>query len=131
MDDRISASAAAFDAIASRYDDMFSAAANPLIAMMRARVMRAVDRHFPEPATLLEIGCGTGEDALALLERGHDVIACDPAPSMIATARAKVAATRGSGAPIEFVHGSVETIADTWPARGQRRRRRVLELRAR
>ena len=100
MDDTISASAAAFDAIASRYDDMFSAAANPLIAMMRARVMRAVDRYFPEPATLLEIGCGTGEDALALLERGHDVIACDPAPSMIATARAKVAATRDRAAPI-------------------------------
>ena len=119
MDDRISASAAAFDAIASRYDDMFSAAANPLIAMMRARVMRAVDRYFPEPATLLEIGCGTGEDALALLERGHDVIACDPAPSMIATARAKVAATRDRAAPIEFVHGTVETIADTWSARGR------------
>jgi len=30
MDDRITASAAAFDAIAYRYDDMFSAAANPL-----------------------------------------------------------------------------------------------------
>jgi SAM-dependent methyltransferase len=119
MDDTISASAAAFDAIASRYDDMFSAAANPLIAMMRARVMRAVDRYFPEPATLLEIGCGTGEDALALLERGHDVIACDPAPSMIATARAKIAATRGGAAPIEFVHGSVETIADTWSTRGR------------
>lgn len=119
MDDRISASAAAFDAIASRYDDMFSAAANPLIAMMRARVMRAVDRYFPEPATLLEIGCGTGEDALALLERGHDVIACDPAPSMIATARAKVAAARHRAPPIEFVHGTVETIADSWSARGR------------
>ena len=119
MDDRISASAAAFDAIASRYDDMFSAAANPLIAMMRARVMRAVDRYFPEPATLLEIGCGTGEDALALLERGHDVIACDPAPSMIATARAKVAATRNGAAPIEFIHGTVERIADTWSSRGR------------
>ncbi len=119
MDDRITASAAAFDAIADRYDDMFSAAANPLIAMMRARVMRAVDRYFPEPATLLEIGCGTGEDALALLERGHSVVACDPAPSMIATARAKVAAARGPGAPIEFVHGTVETIADSWSSRGR------------
>jgi len=118
MHDSISASAAAFDAIASRYDDLFSAAANPLVAMMRARVLRAVDRHFPEPARLLEIGCGTGEDALALAERGHHVVACDPAPAMIATARAKVAAAGRSGA-VEFMNGSVEEIAHRWPARGE------------
>ena len=120
MDARISPSAAAFDAIASRYDDMFSAAANPLIAMMRARVMRAVDRHFPAPATLLEIGCGTGEDGQALIQRGHRVIACDPAPAMIATARAKLAAAGvdQSGAT-EFILGSVQDVADGWPARGR------------
>jgi ubiquinone/menaquinone biosynthesis C-methylase UbiE len=118
MDARISASAAAFDAIASRYDQMFSAAANPLIAMMRARVFRAVDRHFLAPARLLEIGCGTGEDALSLVERGHHVIACDPAPTMIAAARAKVAAA-GRASAVEFMPGPVEAIADAWLARGQ------------
>ena len=86
--------------------------------MMRARVLRVVDRHFPEPARLLEIGCGTGEDALALVERGHQVVACDPAPAMIATARAKVAAAGRSGA-VEFMTGTVEEIADRWPARAQ------------
>jgi ubiquinone/menaquinone biosynthesis C-methylase UbiE len=118
MEVRISPSAAAFDAIASRYDDLFSAAANPLVAMMRARVLGVVDRHFPEPARLLEIGCGTGEDALALAERGHRVVACDPAPAMIATARAKVAAA-GRGGAVEFMNGTVEQIADRWSARGQ------------
>jgi ubiquinone/menaquinone biosynthesis C-methylase UbiE len=108
-----SASAAAFDAIAPRYDDMFSAAANPLIAMMRARVMRAVDRHFPGPATLLEIGCGTGEDGRALIDRGHRVIACDPAPAMIDAARARL------GGTAEFILGTVQEIADGWPARGR------------
>jgi len=120
MDETISASAAAFDAIAPRYDDMFSAAANPLIAMMRARVMSAVDRHFATPSTLLEIGCGTGEDALALVDRGHRVVACDPAPAMIATARAKAAAAEpGAAAAIDFVLGSVEAVAARWSARGQ------------
>ena len=121
MEVRISASAAAFDAIASHYDDLYSAAANPLIAMMRDRVFRAVDRHFPAPATVLEIGCGTGEDALTLAGRGHRVIACDPAPSMIETARAKAAAAgNGAGAPsIEFLLGEVEEIAAGWPSRGQ------------
>ena len=118
MEARISASAAAFDAIASRYDDMFSAAANPLIAMMRARVFRAVDRHFPAPATLLEIGCGTGEDALSLTARGHRVVACDPAPAMIAAARAKLAAA-GRSRRRRALRGTVEEIADAWPARGQ------------
>ena len=111
MEARISASAAAFDAIASRYDDLFSAAANPLIAMMRQRVFRAVDRHFPSPATLLEIGCGTGEDALSLVERGHRVIACDPAPSMITAARSKARAAGRSGA-VELLRGTVEELAD-------------------
>ena len=112
------ASAAAFDAIAPRYDDLFSAAANPLVAMMRARVLAAVDRHFPGPARLLEIGCGTGEDALSLAARGHRVVACDPAPAMIATTRAKVAAAGQTGA-IEVVAGSVEQIAEAWSSRGQ------------
>jgi ubiquinone/menaquinone biosynthesis C-methylase UbiE len=113
-----STSAAAFDAIASRYDDMFSAAANPLIAMMRARVFRTVDRHFPAPARLLEIGCGTGEDALSLVARGHRVVACDPAPAMIETARAKITAA-GRNDAVELILGSVEQLADGWSARGQ------------
>src|SRR5262245_24505996 len=113
MEARISARAAACDAIASHYDDLYSAAANPLMARMRHRVFRAVDRHFPSPATLLEIGCGTGEDAVMLARRGHRVIACDPAPAMIEMARAKVAAAgNGAGAlPIKFILGEVEEIA--------------------
>ena len=118
MTGHLPASAAAFDAIASRYDDLFSAAANPLIEMMRARVLRAVDRHFPGSARLLEIGCGTGEDALSLAARGHHVVACDVAPAMLATARAKVAAA-GRADAIEFVQGSVGEIADRWPVSAQ------------
>lgn len=93
--------------------------------MVRERVYRAVDRHFPAPATLLEIGCGTGEDALALAACGHRVVACDPAPAMIAMARAKAAtaARAGRGSlpiefPIEFILGEVEDVADAWPSRG-------------
>ena len=36
----------------------------------------------PPPVRVLEVGCGTGELALALAARGHDVVAIDPeAPS--------------------------------------------------
>src|SRR4051794_34563691 len=66
----------AFDALASRYDALFSPAANPLIALARARVHAALARHFAPGSALLEVGCGTGEDTLALAERGHTLAAC-------------------------------------------------------
>ncbi|MFY0661795.1 MAG: class I SAM-dependent methyltransferase [Shimia sp.] len=38
---------------------------------------------------ILDIGCGTGQFALELAARGHDVCAVDPAPGMVAFAREK------------------------------------------
>ena len=46
------------------------------------------------PAHILDIGCGTGTLALDLAMRGHSVTAVDPAPEMIAAARAKLGADR-------------------------------------
>jgi SAM-dependent methyltransferase len=110
-------SAAAFDALAPAYDVLFSPVTNPLVGMMRDRVYRALGRHFAAGATLLELGCGTGEDTLALLARGHRVIACDPAPAMRARAEAKVAAT-GQAGQARFVAGGVTDVAAAWPSLG-------------
>ncbi|HEX5149030.1 MAG TPA: class I SAM-dependent methyltransferase [Candidatus Limnocylindrales bacterium] len=44
--------------------------------------------------SVLDVGCGTGEHALYLAERGHDVVGVDLAPRAIELARAK-AAERG------------------------------------
>lgn len=41
------------------------------------------------PQRILDIGCGTGQFALELAARGHDVCAVDPAPGMVAFAREK------------------------------------------
>ena len=41
------------------------------------------------PQRILDIGCGTGQFALELAARGHDVCAADPAPGMVAHAREK------------------------------------------
>ena len=54
--------------------------------------------------SVIDIGCGTGENALFLASRGHDVLGVDSAPSAIAQARAK-AADRGSTAA--FVEADV------------------------
>jgi SAM-dependent methyltransferase len=111
--------AEAFDALASRYDALFSPVANPLVALARARVHAALDRHFAPGVRLLEVGCGTGEDTLALAARGHTLVACDPAPQMLARAEAKLGAAGRAGAA-RFVRGSAATLADDWPALGER-----------
>jgi SAM-dependent methyltransferase len=109
----------AFDALASRYDALFSPAANPLVAIARARVHAALGRHFAPGSALLEVGCGTGEDTLALAERGHTLVACDPAPQMLSRAEAKLTSV-GRGAAVRFVRGSAATLAADWPALGVR-----------
>jgi len=47
--------------------------------------------------SVIDIGCGTGENALFMATRGHDVLGVDSAPSAIALAQAK-AVERGSSA---------------------------------
>jgi SAM-dependent methyltransferase len=46
------------------------------------------------PLDVLDLGCGTGQLALALAGDGHRVTGCDPAPAMLAVARAKPGAGR-------------------------------------
>ena len=51
---------------------------------------------------VLDVGCGTGENALFLASRGFRVVGLDGAPRAIAKARAKALQR---GAPVEFVVG--------------------------
>jgi len=48
--------------------------------------------------SVLDLGCGTGENALLIAARGHAVMGLDGAPSAVEQARAKAAA-RGLGPP--------------------------------
>jgi demethylmenaquinone methyltransferase/2-methoxy-6-polyprenyl-1,4-benzoquinol methylase/phosphoethanolamine N-methyltransferase len=79
----------------------------------RARLRRAtVDlAHIQPGATVLEVGCGTGDVALAAKERAGStgaVYGIDPSPEMIAVARSKAAR---SGAKAEFQVGVIEALA--------------------
>ncbi len=111
--------AQAFDALAPRYDQLFSPQANPLVALMRARVHAVLAQHFAPAATLLELGCGTGEDTLALTERGHTLVAADPAPAMLARAQAKLAVA-GRADAVRFVNAGAAALAEQWPSLGAR-----------
>ena len=82
--------AAPFDRLAAGYDRSFTASAIGL--RMRAAVWARLDAAFHPGDRVLELNCGTGEDAVYLGKRGVRVLATDISPGMIATARAKVVA---------------------------------------
>ncbi len=82
-----SAAAAAFDAIADRFDQRFSPWLS--VAAQRRAVRAALAQAFPPASRLIEIGGGTGEDALWLVERGRQVLLTDASPRMVQMATAK------------------------------------------
>ena len=70
-------------------------------------VERLLARHGAAgPKSILDLGCGTGNHALPLAERGHRVTGVDRSPGMLAQARAKAATLALAHAPL-FVEGDV------------------------
>jgi SAM-dependent methyltransferase len=94
-----SSSTSAFDDKARGYDAEFTATA--LGSLLRARVWDRLSVVFAGRERLLELGCGTGEDAVWLARAGHRVVAVDASAEMIRIARQKALAT-GCAERIEF-----------------------------
>lgn len=78
---------AAFDSLAERYDSMWSHTANG--RHQREAVWRCIDPLFRPGDRILDLGCGTGEDALHLKARGVHVIGIDASLQMVCCARAR------------------------------------------
>ena len=78
-----------FDAMAADYDRSFTASA--IGQRLRAAVWRRLDAAFVPGDRVLELNCGTGEDAVHLGRRGVRVLATDIAPGMLAATRHKIA----------------------------------------
>jgi ubiquinone/menaquinone biosynthesis C-methylase UbiE len=76
----------AFDSLAPTYDQDFTA--SRVARYLRGRVHARLSRHFHAGDHVLELGCGTGEDALYLASQGIHVTATD-ARQMLEMARAK------------------------------------------
>jgi SAM-dependent methyltransferase len=81
-----------FDSLAATYDDTFTH--SPIGQYLRQKVHARLDLHFQAGDHVLELGCGTGEDALYLAGRGVHVTATDASEQMLAIVRAKA---RGNG----------------------------------
>ena len=76
-----------FDRVAARYDELWTTSA--IGRAQRNLVWRDMDPLFQSGMRILDVGCGTGEDAVHFAARGVAVYATDPSPAMIQAARAR------------------------------------------
>ena len=81
---------AAFDGVAAVYDRDFTDTA--IGRLQRDLVWELLDGWFRAGDRVLELGCGTGEDAVWMAERGIKVLATDASDSMLEQAEAKAGA---------------------------------------
>jgi SAM-dependent methyltransferase len=79
--------ASAFDELADNYDAAFTDTA--VGRVLRAIVWDRLERRLSQSRSVLELGCGTGEDALRLASRGIGVVAIDSSPRMVELAQRK------------------------------------------
>jgi 2-polyprenyl-3-methyl-5-hydroxy-6-metoxy-1,4-benzoquinol methylase len=77
----------AFDSVAAEYDG--PRGNNALIQRMRDTIWRMLEGLFPAGARLLDLGCGTGIDAVHLAQRGYDIVATDWSPRMVERTRSR------------------------------------------
>jgi SAM-dependent methyltransferase len=87
--------AVAFDAESRVYDQGFGR--NPVGLVFRHVFQERLRVLFQPGSRVLDLGCGTGEDAVFLAGRGVRVHAIDPAPGMIERTRGKA---REAGLPL-------------------------------
>ncbi len=79
--------AQAFNALAPSYDQRWTRA--PIGRLQREAFWRHAAPYFANARRVLDLGCGTGEDALRLMRSGISVRAIDASPRMVAIARSR------------------------------------------
>jgi SAM-dependent methyltransferase len=102
----------AFDSIAAGYDELFTR--STIGRAQRGVVWDALLNTFEPGAHILELNCGTGEDALFLARHDISVVACDGSEGMIRTAR-KRKQNEDPDAPIHFKLLPTEQLAKLHP----------------
>jgi SAM-dependent methyltransferase len=76
-----------FDALAADYGALWSE--TPRGREQRDIVWREIDGLFRPGDRILDLGCGTGDDALHLAKRGVEVFGIDNSPRMVEMARSR------------------------------------------
>jgi SAM-dependent methyltransferase len=81
MSERLRETQDAFDSVAADYDGQRGN--NELIQDMRSEMWRWLDATYSSHSRLIDIGCGTGLDAIRMAQLGHQVTAIDWSPQMV------------------------------------------------
>ena len=76
-----------FDQMAKEYDEVFTR--SMIGRTQRNAVWSVATEVFPRGSHVLELNCGTGEDALFLARNGVSVTACDASPEMVDVASSR------------------------------------------
>lgn len=101
-----------FCAVAEVYDDQFTD--HPLGRKKRALVHEVLDALVRKDDRLLELACGTGEDALHLADRVRSITLTDASPGMMARAIEKFrtqAPSERQTARVDFIVATIEKVA--------------------
>ena len=81
----------AFDSVAADYDG--PRGNNSSIQDMREEMWHWLDTTFAQPGRLIDLGCGTGLDAVRMAGKGHRVTATDWSPQMVERTRQRAMET--------------------------------------
>lgn len=116
---------ARFDRVARMYDATYGPAddhghGSPLLDWLRAEHLSILRDMLPPGACVLDIGCGTGEEALALARDGYSVLGIDVSPAMVRQAQTKAAVygiRRGFGCRV-LAAGQLARLDERGPFQG-------------
>jgi SAM-dependent methyltransferase len=97
----------AFDSVAADYDG--PRGNNELIQRMRGTMWATIARTMPAGSRLLDLGCGTGLDAVEFARHGYEVVASDWSPEMVERTRARAEAA-ALGSKVSAVHLGVQQL---------------------
>jgi SAM-dependent methyltransferase len=95
-----------FDAVAHDYDRTFGR--SPAGRLFRFNFAEHIHRHLAPGARVLDIGCGTGSDAIWFAAQGFDVTGVDVSAAMVTRAEAAAVAADSKA---RFHHGDVRAVA--------------------
>lgn len=105
----------AFDSVAHDYDG--PRGNNALIQHMRQEMWEWLDATFPACARLLDLGCGTGLDAVRMAGRGHQVTATDWSGAMLERTRERARQAQLSSYVTTALIGAHELQRIPWSGR--------------
>jgi len=100
--------AAAFDSLADSYDEAFTRSV--VGRAQRRQVWSRLAAAFQAGDRVLELNCGTGEDARFLAQRGVSVVACDASVRMLEVAVRQSHCPSSRPAP-EYLHLAIEDLS--------------------